>query len=88
MNKKIAPPPPKRSSRLSVQPPLPLQAPDNLTKPTDEGALQDMNFKVRPGFHTTFKAEATLRGLSMKDFLEACYLCYIDKNGSKLNSNF
>lgn len=85
MSTKIAPPPPKRASRLAVQPPLPLQAPDNLTKPTDQGKLQDLNFKVSPDFHIQFKGEATLRGMSMKEFLEACFLCYTEKHGSKVN---
>jgi len=76
---KVAPPPPKRS-RLA-QPPLPLHAPDNLSKPTDDGALQDMNFKVKPGFHRQFKLEASARDLSMKDFLEACFLAYTEKHG-------
>lgn len=84
---KVAPPPP-RKSRLAAAPPPPVEAPDNLTQPTDQGsgALQDMNFKVRPDFHTSFKGEAVLRGMSMKEFLEACYKCYLDVNGSKLDS--
>lgn len=86
--KKIAPPPPpRRTGRLTAVPPRPSEAPDNLTKPTDVDAVQDMNFKVKPEFHTTFKTEAVLRGMSMKEMLEAAFRCYIDVNGSKLNSN-
>lgn len=83
----IAPPPPRRNSRLAP-PPIPAEAPNNLNQPNSEGAaaLQDMNFKVKSSFHTEFKSEATIRGLSMKEFLEACFHCYLDVHGSKLNS--
>jgi hypothetical protein len=79
---KVAPPPPRRL----VAPPAPIQAPDNLTQ-ANEGvvALQDMNFKVAPRFHTLFKGEAVMRGMSMKELLEAALKCYLDTHGSKLD---
>lgn len=83
---KVAPAPPRRTSRLLTQPPLPLEAPDNLVKPTDDQRrLQDMNFKVTTGFKITFKSEASLRNMKMNELLEACYLCYIEKYGTKVN---
>jgi hypothetical protein len=85
--KKIAPPPPRRTGRLTAVPPRQSEAPDNLTKPTDVDAIQDMNFKVKPEFHTSFKTEAVLRGMSMKEMLEAAFRCYLDVNGSKLNAS-
>jgi hypothetical protein len=80
---KVAPPPPKRLSA----PPAPVEAPDNLTQSTDVGSVvcQDMNFKVKAEFHRFFKGEATMRGLSMKELLEACVRCYLDTHGSKLD---
>jgi len=35
--------------------------------------LVDLNFKVSPSFHRSFKLEATARGISMKDLLEDCF---------------
>ncbi len=85
---KLAPPPPKKS-RLTVAPPPPVAAPDNLTTPTDENSttFQDVNFKVKPEFHRFFKAEAVIRGMSMKDLLEAALKCYLDTHGSKFDPN-
>lgn len=72
--------PPSRS-RLSAPPPPPQDAPDNLSTPSDEGALQDMNFKIAPKFHRRFKMEAVLRGLSMKELLEASFQAYLQIHG-------
>ncbi len=78
---KLAPPPP-RKSRLTPAPPPPVHAPDNLTTPTDEDSttFQDLNFKVKPEFHRFFKAEAVLRGMSMKGLLEAMGRCYLARS--------
>lgn len=83
-NVKLAPPPPKRNAqRLKSAPPARIEAPNNLIEPTDD-VLQDMNFKVKPEFHFTFKAEALHRRMSMKELLEASFKCYLDTHGSKI----
>lgn len=38
-----------------------------------------MNFKVTPAFHREFKIEAALRGMSMKELLEAAFKTYLEK---------
>ena len=85
MNKINIPAPP-RKSRLPIQAQT-LEAPDHLSKPSDEGStvFADMNFKVHPEFHRRFKVEATLRGLSMKDLLEASFKAYLEQNGGNMN---
>lgn len=80
------PPPPPRKSRLAAPPPEPTNAPDNLSKPSDAGVTADMNFKVSPSFHRRFKLEALVRGLSMKDLMEACFQAYLEKNGGTMDS--
>lgn len=84
-SKKIAPPP-LRKSRLNIPAPMLEVTPDNLSKPSDSGATtyMDMNFKVEPAFHKRFKTEATLRGLTMKDLLEASFKLYLEQNGGTI----
>lgn len=78
---KLSPPP---RTRLAAPPPPPQEAPDNLSTPSNEGALQDMNFKVAPRFHRRFKIEAGLRGVSMKELLEASFQTYLEKHGGTM----
>lgn len=73
--------PPPRKSRLAAPPPPPQEAPDHLSTPSDESALQDLNFKVAPKFHRRFKTEAVLRGMSMKELLEASFQAYLREHG-------
>lgn len=83
---KVNIPAPPRKSRLPIQAQT-LEAPDHLSKPSDTGstAFVDMNFKVDPKFHRRFKAEATLRSLSMKELLEVCFKAYLAQNGGSMN---
>ena len=75
--------PPGRT-RLAAPPPPPQEAPDHLSTPSDEGALQDMNFKVAPKFHRRFKIEASVRGVSMKELLEASFQAYLKEHGGTM----
>ena len=59
----------------------PAAAPDNPTKPCDN-ASKDVNFKMPLKFHAVFKGEAALRGLKMKEMLEAAFGCFLDTYGS------
>jgi hypothetical protein len=43
-----------------------------------------MNFKVSPDFHRRFKLEATLRGRSMKELLEASFKTYLEQHGGSM----
>ncbi len=45
----------------------------NLTRPN-----VDLNFKVDPDFHQSFKTEATLRRMSMKELLEASFKAFLE----------
>ena len=38
----------------------------------------DLNFKVDPDFHRAFKTEATVRGMSMKELLEASFKAFLE----------
>jgi hypothetical protein len=68
------PPPRRHGSRDIVVTP-----PTNLQK--SNSGLQDLNFKVDPGFHTVFKVVATIKGMSMKELLEASFKAWVDKFG-------
>lgn len=85
--KKLDVPPPPRKSRLNMAPPVLAETPDNLSKPSDSGVSTyvDMNFKISPEFHRRFKIEATLRGLSMKDLLEASFKAYLEQHGGNMD---
>lgn len=78
------PPPPSRKPRLIAPPPAPEQAPENLSKPSDSTTLADLNFKVAPAFHRRFKLEALVRGMTMKELLEACFYAYLENNGGTM----
>jgi len=84
--KKLDVPPPPRKGRLGIFAPMLNEASDNLSKPTDSGSTTfiDMNFKVQPDFHRRFKIEATLRGLSMKELLEASFRAYLEQYGGSM----
>ena len=43
----------------------------------------DLNFKVDPDFHRAFKTEATVRGMSMKELLEASFKAFLGSNMRK-----
>jgi len=64
--------------RLSLGGALDAPVPDNLSIPTDQWA--DLNFKVSPAFHRAFKKEATDRGWSMKELLEASLRMFLEKH--------
>jgi hypothetical protein len=40
----------------------------------------DLNFKVDPDFHQSFKTEATVRRMSMKELLEASFKAFLEFN--------
>ncbi len=80
---KLAPAPKRRSTRLMIQTPLPLEAPDNLSQPTDEVAMQDVNFRVKADLHRQFKMEAAARSMSMRELFEASFICYIETYGAR-----
>jgi len=40
----------------------------------------DLNFKVDPDFHQSFKTEATIRRMSMKELLEASFKAFLEFN--------
>lgn len=73
------PPPPRARRGLMVAPPPPSAAPDNLARPN--AGLQDMNFKMDPDFHRAFKVTATMRGMAMKELLEASFRCWVEIHG-------
>lgn len=77
------PPPPSRNLRrgLMVSIPMPAAAPDNLSKPNS--GVQDLNFKVDPELHRAFKLAATMRGMSMKDLLDASFRCWLEQYGDE-----
>ena len=78
--KPMVPPPPRAPNRGLLMPVPKTEAPtDNLSKPVT--ALQDLNFKMDPDFHRAFKAVATLRGMSMKELLEASFRCWLEHYG-------
>ena len=66
--------------RLQMQLPTPKDIGDNLTKPTDD--IVDLNFKIPESFHRQFKAEATLRGIFMRELLETSFKCFLEVHGS------
>jgi hypothetical protein len=72
------PSPPQRRG-IIAQVPTPVAAPDNLSKPNS--GLQDMNFKMSPEFHRAFKITASIRGMAMKDLLEASFRCWVEHYG-------
>ena len=43
----------------------------------------DLNFKVDPDFHQSFKTEATIRRMSMKELLEASFKAFLESNMRK-----
>lgn len=80
----VPPPPAKRKSRLGASAPKASVAVDHLSEPSDSGKMQDMNFKVSPSFHKRFRVEASLRGMSMKELLEAMAKFYYEGHGGTL----
>lgn len=72
------PPPPGKplKQRFMTHVPTLEQTPENLTKPAETG-FQDLNFKVSPDFHRLFKTTAVMRGMSMKELLEAAFNHYV-----------
>lgn len=85
MNTKApVPPPPKKqkplTQRLQVSAPMPTLVPDNLATPTS--GTMDLNFKVHPDFHREFKSTAAIRGMSMKELLEASFNAWKEKFGA------
>jgi hypothetical protein len=79
--KSLVPPPPPRGPRrgLLVEVPKTVTTPDNLSTPNS--GLQDMNFKVPPDFHRAFKTAAVMRGMNMKELLEASFQCWVETYG-------
>jgi hypothetical protein len=81
----VPPPPRKPSSRLTAalgEPSVTIKAVtlNNAAKPSDD-RLKDLNFKVKEGFHVEFKTTASIRRMSMKELLEACFEAWKDKHG-------
>lgn len=52
---------------------------DALGRPAP-GKLQDLNFKVDPDFHYSFKMEAVKRRMSMQELLRASFLEFIERH--------
>ncbi len=40
----------------------------------------DLNFKVDPDFHKLFKTQAIIRGMTMKELLEASFKAFLEAN--------
>jgi hypothetical protein len=82
-------PKPKRQKpmreRLQINIPDAKSIGDNLTKPTDD--IVDLNFKIPESFHRRFKAEATLRGISMRELLESSFKCFTEVHGSTVDKS-
>lgn len=77
----VPPPPSTTTSRLAESAPASSAVQDNLSKATD--GLQDLNFKVNPGFHRQFKMTASAWGMSMKDLLEASFKKWLEEHGER-----
>lgn len=75
-------PPPPRAQRRGILAPVPdvqvTPPPDNMQKANS--GHHDMNFKVDPELHTAFKTVASIKGMAMKDLLEASFQCWMDHN--------
>lgn len=77
---RVPPPPGPRQRRgLNVEPPKIDQPAENLANPNT--GIQDLNFKVSPELHKAFKAAAAMKGLAMKELLEACFRCWVELYG-------
>ena len=81
----VPPPPKKSSNRLTAALGEPsaiadVVTPNNAAKPSDD-RLKDLNFKVEESFHVEFKTTASVRRMSMKELLEACFAAWKDKHG-------
>jgi hypothetical protein len=79
----VVPPPPPRAAKRGILAAVPeiteAAAPDNMQKANS--GIQDMNFKVDPGFHQAFKVAAAVKGMAMKDLLEASFRCWVEQYG-------
>lgn len=75
----VPPPPGARNRGIKAPVPVPHQTFDNLSRPNS--GLQDLNFKVSPDFHRAFKLSATMRGIPMKDLLEASFRAWLEIYG-------
>lgn len=67
--------------RLVASAPIPANAPDNLSQPSED--IVDLNFKVNSAFHREFKITAVSRGMTMKELMEASFKAWKDKFGDK-----
>lgn len=86
-NSLISPSPGKAGRRLKAAPtadatngktrPVELKPSDNMGTPNS--GLVDLNFKVPRELHRTFKITAAEREISMKEILEAAFLCYLEE---------
>jgi hypothetical protein len=45
--------------------------------------LKDLNFKVCPSLHRAFKITAALRGIKMKELLDAAFRCWLIMYGDE-----
>jgi hypothetical protein len=73
------PPPPRRGILASPPAPAIEQPLENMAKPNS--GIQDLNFKVDPDFHLAFKLAATMKGMSMKEVLEASFKHWVERYG-------
>lgn len=77
--KRVPPPPPRRRGLAAIPIPQTTAPVDNLSRPNS--GVQDLNFKVEPDFHRAFKTTATIKGMSMKELLEASFSIWIETYG-------
>lgn len=55
--------------------------PNNMAKPNS--GYQDLNFKVDPDFHRAFKLTAAMKGMQMKELLEASFRTWVEQYGDE-----
>lgn len=81
----VVPPPPPPANRLPAPPPRLDETPTNMGTPTED--LVTMNFKVPPRLRMQFKSESSMRGMSMRDMLEASFKFYCQKFPRKMSAD-
>jgi hypothetical protein len=76
-------PPPSRAAKRGIMASVPqlVETPSLNNMQKVNSGFQDMNFKVDPNFHLRFKAVATVKGMPMKDLLEASFGAWLEKYG-------
>jgi hypothetical protein len=73
--------PPPRVAKRGILAEVPkVDAPaENLA--TSNSGTQDLNFKVDPQMHRAFRTAASIKGLKMKELLEASFRCWVEHYG-------